>query len=60
MHAATTIDRAIIHFANTSEGEVEWVAPYYALRVGTYRVPFVIHLESRTITVMRIYRTGAV
>jgi hypothetical protein len=56
MHAATSIDRAVIHFANTSEGNVEWVPPYHALRVGSYRIPFVINHETRMLTVMRIYR----
>ncbi|HRI64896.1 MAG TPA: hypothetical protein PK156_11670 [Polyangium sp.] len=46
----------MIHFANTSEGRVEIVAPYYALRVGAYRIPFVIDLDARTLNIIRIYR----
>lgn len=58
MHTATAIDRTVIHFANTSEGTVDWVPPYYALRIGTFRVPFVIDFEARTLTVLRIFRVG--
>lgn len=57
IHTATAIDRAVIHFANTSEGTVEWTPPYHALRVGAYRVPFVIDFDARTLTVIRIYRS---
>lgn len=58
MHNATAIDRAVIHFANSSDGDVEWIAPYHALCIGAYRVPFVIDFNARTLTVMRIYRPG--
>lgn len=59
IHTATAIDRAVIHFANTSEGKVEWIAPYHTLLIGAYRVPFVIDFQERILTVVRIYRAGA-
>jgi hypothetical protein len=56
MHSAMMIDRALIRFAETGQGDLEWVAPYHRLRVGTYRARLAIDRAARTITVLYIYR----
>lgn len=59
MQAATTIDHAIIQFEESGTGHLEWVAPYYRLRVGSFDVPLVFDLKSRTIIVISIFRSHA-
>jgi hypothetical protein len=57
MHAAVMIDRAVIRFAATGEGQIEWVAPHFRLRAGFYDAVLAIDREARTLTVLRIYRS---
>ena len=56
MHSAFLIDRAVIRFAETCQGEVTKALPYYRLRAGFYDAVLAIDRETRTITVLRIYR----
>jgi hypothetical protein len=56
MQTAATIDGALIRFAETGVGHVEWVPPYYRLRAGTHEAALAIDREARTLTVLRIYR----
>ena len=46
----------MIRLAETGRGDVEWVAPWYRLRVGVYRVRFTVDREARTINVLFLYR----
>ncbi|HSN97025.1 MAG TPA: hypothetical protein VLS89_01970 [Candidatus Nanopelagicales bacterium] len=46
----------MIRFAETQRGDVEWVSPYYRLRVGHYRVRFTIDAPTRTMNVLYVYR----
>jgi hypothetical protein len=56
LHTATIVDRAVIRFAHTGAGHIEWVAPYHRLRAGVHDVALRIDTEARTIAVLRIYR----
>ncbi|WP_437322545.1 hypothetical protein [Sorangium sp. So ce381] len=56
MHSAFMIDRAVVRFAETGEGELVWEAPYHLLSAGFHDVALAIERETRTITVLRIYR----
>lgn len=56
MHSAFMIDRAVIRFAETGEGEVAREAPHYFLRAGFHDAMLALDRETRTITVLRIYR----
>jgi mRNA-degrading endonuclease RelE of RelBE toxin-antitoxin system len=56
MHSAMLVDRAVIRFAETGEGDVERIPPYYRLRVGMYRVRFTVDLEAGTMNVLFLYR----
>lgn len=58
VQAATTIDQAIIQFAESGRGHLEWVAPYYRLRIGSFDAPIVLDLKARTITVISIFRSS--
>jgi hypothetical protein len=60
MHAATTVDRAVIQFAETGQGHVEWVAPYDRLHAGSFHVLIVVDAESLTLSVLNIYRIRGV
>jgi hypothetical protein len=53
--AATAVDRAILRWAQTGEGDLEWVAPYHRLRAGRYEVALSINRVRRTVDVIRIY-----
>ncbi|MFO0756461.1 MAG: type II toxin-antitoxin system RelE/ParE family toxin [Byssovorax sp.] len=55
-HPAESIDAAVIRFAETQRGDVEWVAPYYRLRIGRYLVRFTIEAETGTMNVLFVYR----
>lgn len=57
-HAAESVDAAVIRFAETQRGDVEWVPPYYRLRVGHYRVRFTIEAPARAMNVLLVYRVG--
>jgi hypothetical protein len=57
MHSAMLVDRAVIQFAETGKGRLEWVAPYYRLHVGSHYLLMTIDIESRALTVLRIRRT---
>ena len=56
MHSATRMDRAVILFAETGQGQIEWVAPYYRLRAGGFDVAVAIDRGKRTLTVLRVHR----
>ena len=56
METATVVDRAVVRFAATGEGRLEWAPPYHRLRAGSHEVALAIDLQARTVTVMRIYR----
>ncbi|WP_437751323.1 hypothetical protein [Sorangium sp. So ce1389] len=56
MHSAFMIDRAVVRFAETGEGELAWEAPYHLLSAGFHDVVLAIDREARAITVLRIYR----
>ena len=55
IHSATMIDRAVIQLAETGQGRVHWVAPYYRLYVGSYDLPLVLDRQARSLTVLHIY-----
>ena len=55
-HSVTLVDRAVIHFAERGEGQLEWDPPYHRLRAGLHHVMIAIDREARTFTVLRIYR----
>ena len=57
LHSATLVDRAIIRFAETGAGHLEWVPPYHRLRAGAYDVVMVIDREQRSLTVLQIFRS---
>ncbi len=56
MKAATAVDRAVIRFAETGEGELDWEPPYHWLGADTHQAMLSIDLQARTVTVLRIYR----
>lgn len=56
LHAAMLVDRAVIRFAETGEGEVDRIPPYYRLRIGMYRVRFAVDPEARSMNVLYLYR----
>lgn len=56
-HPSESVDAAVIRFALTGRGDVEWIAPYFRLGVGVYRVRFTIDRETRTMNVLLVYRT---
>ncbi|WP_437668689.1 hypothetical protein [Sorangium sp. So ce131] len=56
MHSAFMIDRAVVRFAETGEGELAWEPPYHLLSAGFHDVVLAIDREARTIAVLRIYR----
>lgn len=56
MHSAFMIDHAVIRFATTGQGQIERVAPYYRLRAGFHDALLTVDGETRTLTVLRIYR----
>lgn len=58
-NVATVVDRAVIRFAATGEGELEWVPPYHRLRAGAHELALVIDPTAETIAVLRIYRARA-
>jgi mRNA-degrading endonuclease RelE of RelBE toxin-antitoxin system len=55
-HPSESIDAAVLRFAETQRGDVEWVPPYYRLRVGVYRVRFTVDATARTMNVLLVYR----
>jgi mRNA-degrading endonuclease RelE of RelBE toxin-antitoxin system len=57
-HAAESVDAAVIRLAATGRGDVEWVAPYYRLRVGVYRVRFTVDRDACVLTVISLYGAG--
>jgi hypothetical protein len=56
MHSAMLVDRAVIRFADTGEGDIDRIPPYYSLRVGVYRVRFAVDRETGTMNVLFLYR----
>jgi hypothetical protein len=56
VHEATALDRAVIRFSETGEGQLTWVAPHHRLRAGAFDAILSIQREEREITVLRIYR----
>jgi hypothetical protein len=53
---AAALDRAVIRFAETGEGDLEHEPPYYRLRTGTHDALLVIDHAARMVTVLRILR----
>ena len=53
---AEAVDRAVIRFAETGEGNLEREPPYYRLRTGTHDALLAIDYEARMMTVLRILR----
>ena len=51
---AARVDRAVIRFAETGEGEVVHVPPYWRLHTGRFRVLFTV--TPGTVNVLFIYR----
>lgn len=56
MHEAMAVDRAVIRFSETGEGRLEHEPPYYWLRIGTHDALLAIDHDTRTVTVLRIFR----
>lgn len=56
VHEATALDRAIIRFAETGEGDLEWDPPHHRLRTGAHDAMLQIDIKARMMTVLRIYR----
>ena len=56
MHEAEAVDRAVIRFAETGEGDLEHEPPYYRLRAGTHDALLTIDRAARLMTVIRILR----
>lgn len=55
-HVAERVDGAVIRFAETGAGELDWDAPYYLLHAGGHDVVLAIDLNARSLTVLHIYR----
>ena len=55
MHSATLVDRAVIRFAGTGEGQIEADPPYHRLRAGLHDAILRIDRRTRTLTVLRIH-----
>lgn len=55
VHSAMLVDRAVIRFAATGEGDVE-IPLYYQLRVGVFRVLFAVDREAGTMNVLFLHR----
>ena len=53
---ATAVDRAVIRFAETGEGDLEWDPPHHRLRTSTHDALLVLDRDARRLTVLRIYR----
>ena len=47
MHEAEAVDRAVIRFAETGEGRLTRVAPYYRLRAGAHDALLTIDHEAQ-------------
>ncbi len=56
LHTATIVDRAVIRFASTGEGEIGWEAPYHRLRAGQFKVWLSIDFAEQRIVVIHIQR----
>jgi len=54
--SAATVDRAVLHFIETGEGDLEHEPPYYRLRTGTHDALLAIDHEAHMVTVLRILR----
>jgi hypothetical protein len=59
---ALRVDRAVLRFAETGEGDVRWEPPYHRLRVagrvGFYQADLVVDREAGTMIVLQIYRAS--
>jgi mRNA-degrading endonuclease RelE of RelBE toxin-antitoxin system len=56
LHSATIVDRTVIRFAATGEGEIGWEAPYHRLRAGQFKVWLAIDFAEQRIVVIHIQR----
>ncbi len=56
VHSAMLVDRAVIRFAATGEGDVRKIPLYYQLRVGVFRVLFAVDREAGTMNVLFLHR----
>ena len=55
---AMRVDHAVIRYAESGNGLVEHLPPYYRLQVGSYRVRFTIEQAAGVMNVLYVYRTG--
>jgi hypothetical protein len=53
---AEALDRAVIRFAETGEGRLTKVSPYYRLGAGMHDALLTIDSAGESICVLRIYR----
>lgn len=55
-YEAMAVDRAVIRYAETREGDVKRVAPHFSLRIGAFRVRFGVDCDTDTMNVLYLYR----
>jgi hypothetical protein len=58
IHSATLVDRAVIDLATHGRGPLTWVAPYHRLEAGKYEIALAFDQETRTISVIAVYRSA--
>jgi hypothetical protein len=56
MDEAFALDRAIVRFAETGQGTLEWDPPHHRLRTGAHDAIVRIDVEARELHILRIYR----
>ncbi len=56
IHEATALDRAVLRFAETGQGVLEWDPPHHRLCTGAHDAIVRIDLEARHLHVLRIYQ----
>lgn len=56
VHEATAVDRAVIRFAETGEGQLYRVGRHFRLRAGAFDAVLRIDTRERILHVLRIYR----
>ncbi|MFO0756342.1 MAG: hypothetical protein U0359_07620 [Byssovorax sp.] len=55
-YEAMAVDRAVIRYAETRAGHVEWLPPYFRLHIGVFRVRFGVDCEMDAMNVLYLYR----
>ena len=56
MHEATALDRAVIRFADTGEGDLERDPPHHRLHAGAHDARVRIELDARELHILLVYR----